>query len=178
MPSIPQSLLWISLVVLWLFVLVPMLVSKRDAVRRTSDVALATRVLNSDAAGRLIKRVGVSAGHRTDPDWRPEEGEYDELDDTDDEDEGDDAPTSSVVMVAAEAPAEEMVPDYLDVDVIDPDSPALPAGEAVTDEETADTDVTLAVEHDGDEEASTTTMLTNTSTSTTRQGYRSPPRNR
>ena len=25
MPSIPQSLLWISLVVLWLFVLVPML---------------------------------------------------------------------------------------------------------------------------------------------------------
>ena len=50
MPSIPQSLLWISLVVLWLFVLVPMLVSKRDAVRRTSDVALATRVLNSDAA--------------------------------------------------------------------------------------------------------------------------------
>ena len=43
MPSIPQSLLWISLVVLWLFVLVPMLISKRDAVRRTSDVALATR---------------------------------------------------------------------------------------------------------------------------------------
>ena len=47
MPSIPQSLLWISLVVLWLFVLVPMLISRRDAVRRTSDVALATRVLNN-----------------------------------------------------------------------------------------------------------------------------------
>jgi len=45
-------------VVLWLFVLVPMLVSKRDAVRRTSDVALATRVLNSDTAARLIKRGG------------------------------------------------------------------------------------------------------------------------
>ena len=58
MPSIPQSLLWISLVVLWLFVLVPMLVSKRDAVRRTSDVALATRVLNSAAAARLIKPAG------------------------------------------------------------------------------------------------------------------------
>ena len=40
MPSIPQSLLWISLVVLWLFVLVPMLINKRDNVRRTSDVAL------------------------------------------------------------------------------------------------------------------------------------------
>ena len=78
MPSIPQSLLWISLVVLWLFVLVPMLVSKRDAVRRTSDVALATRVLNSGAAARLIKRGGPAAGHRSDPDWQPEEDEYDE----------------------------------------------------------------------------------------------------
>jgi hypothetical protein len=152
MPSIPQSLLWISLVVLWLFVLVPMLVSKRDAVRRTSDVALATRVLNSDATGRLIKRVGVSAGHRSDPDWRPEEDEYDDLDDADDEDEdADDAPTSRVVAtVAAEAPAEEMVPDYLDVDVIDPDSPALPAGEAEAEQET-DTEVTLAVEVDDED---------------------------
>jgi hypothetical protein len=148
MPSIPQSLLWISLVVLWLFVLVPMLVSKRDAVRRTSDVALATRVLNSDATGRLIKRVGVSAGHRSDPDWRPQEDEYDELDDVDDEDEdADDAPTSRVVVtVAAAAPAEEMVPDYVDVDIIDPDSPALSVGDAAAEEET-DTEVTFAVEH-------------------------------
>lgn len=61
MPSIPQSLLWISLVVLWLFVLVPMLISKRDAVRRTSDVALATRVLNGGAGARLLKRGGPAA---------------------------------------------------------------------------------------------------------------------
>ena len=74
MPSIPQSLLWISLVVLWLFVLVPMLVSKRDAVRRTSDVALATRVLNGGANSRLIKRNGPAAGHRSDPDWKPPGG--------------------------------------------------------------------------------------------------------
>ena len=59
MPSIPQSLLWISLVVLWLFVLVPMLISKRDAVRRTSDVALATRVLNSGRRARLLGGVAV-----------------------------------------------------------------------------------------------------------------------
>ena len=70
MPSIPQSLLWISLVVLWLFVLVPMLINKRDTVRRTSDVALATRVLNSGAKSRLIKRSGPAAGHRHDPDWQ------------------------------------------------------------------------------------------------------------
>src|SRR6201999_1272492 len=73
MPGIPQSLLWISLVVLWLFVLVPMLVSKRDAVRRTSDVALATRVLNGGAGGRLLNRRGPAAGHRSDPDWTPQD---------------------------------------------------------------------------------------------------------
>ena len=71
MPSIPQSLLWISLVVLWLFVLVPMLISKRDAVRRTSDVALATRVLNTGRGARLLRRGRPAAGHRSDPDWQP-----------------------------------------------------------------------------------------------------------
>ena len=77
MPSIPQSLLWISLVVLWLFVLVPMLINKRDTVRRTSDVALATRVLDSDTKSRLFRRSGPSAGHRHDPDWQ----QADEFDD-------------------------------------------------------------------------------------------------
>ncbi len=80
MPSIPQSLLWISLVVLWLFVLVPMLVSKRDAVRRTSDVALATRVLNSGAAARLLKAgLDLQQGIVVTPDWQPDQDEYDDL---------------------------------------------------------------------------------------------------
>ena len=78
MPSIPQSLLWISLVVLWLFVLVPMLISKRDTVRRTSDVALATRVLNTGRASRLLRRTGPTAGHFSDPDWRPTEADHNE----------------------------------------------------------------------------------------------------
>ena len=75
MPSIPQSLLWISLVVLWLFVLVPMLINKRDTVRRTSDVALATRVLNTRS--RLIRRSGPAAGHRHNPEWKRDEDELD-----------------------------------------------------------------------------------------------------
>ena len=78
MPSIPQSLLWISLVVLWLFVLVPMLISKRDAVRRTSDVALATRVLNGGGSTRLLRRKAPAAGHASDPDWRPSDDDLDE----------------------------------------------------------------------------------------------------
>ncbi|MCH9668671.1 MAG: hypothetical protein K0U80_12540 [Actinomycetia bacterium] len=130
MPSIPQSLLWISLVVLWLFVLVPMLINKRDAVRRTSDVALATRVLNSGPAARLRRRRGPASGHRSDPDWRPREQHVDdELDDL-----ADRAPGRSMVMVTPGAHDVDDDTEYLDVDVVE-DSGALPAGQSVSDDE-------------------------------------------
>lgn len=129
MPSIPQSLLWISLVVLWLFVLVPMLISKRDTVRRTSDVALATRVLNSGRNARLLKRRGPAAGHASDPDWRPSEEDLEE--------EVEPEPVSRAVVRAAAVTVEEKSePDYLDVDVIGEDSGALPVG--VSDREEAE----------------------------------------
>jgi uncharacterized membrane protein len=136
MPSIPQSLLWISLVVLWLFVLVPMLISKRDAVRRTSDVALATRVLNTGRAARLLRRGGPAAGHRSDPDWQPSD---EDLDEDHDEELHDESAERSVVRVAAVETEVDSEPDYLDVDVVDEDSGALPVGasanEAVDEEE-------------------------------------------
>ena len=125
MPSIPQSLLWISLVVLWLFVLVPMLVSKRDTVRRTSDVALATRVLNTGSGARLLKRRKPAAGHHSDPHWRPI---HDDLDDDDREDDFDEtitAPRKAIVLAAATLHTES---PYLDVDVVEEDSGALPIG--------------------------------------------------
>jgi hypothetical protein len=151
MPSIPQSLLWISLVVLWLFVLVPMLISKRDAVRRTSDVALATRVLNG-AGSRLLKRGGPAAGHRSDPHWKPEEdAAEDDLteadhDESEEHEEDDAQPARPVVMKVAAA--EETEPDYLDVDVVE-DSGALPAGAS---EEMAEPDDVEEVEPDDVEE--------------------------
>ncbi len=123
MPSIPQSLLWISLVVLWLFVLVPMLVSKRENVRRTSDAALATRVLNGGRATRLLRRHGPAAGHHSDPHWRPSE---DELDDHDLDERDAPAPKRTVVLAAAAVVVTES--EYLDVEVIDPDTDALPVG--------------------------------------------------
>jgi len=158
MPSIPQSLLWISLVVLWLFVLVPMLISKRDAVRRTSDVALATRVLNSAGGSRLLRRGGPATGHRSDPHWRPSEDEDDDIDDAnlDEMAAGDkkrpNKPTRSVVVIAAVV--EDAEPDYLDVDVVDEDSGALPVGSLAAggqlplmedDEDTADSVIEDAV---------------------------------
>ncbi|MCG5430972.1 hypothetical protein LV457_01500 [Mycobacterium sp. MYCO198283] len=122
MPSIPQSLLWISLVVLWLFVLVPMLISKREAVRRTSDVALATRVLNSGPSARKLRR-GPAAGHRSDPEWQPAADENDDVD-------ADDTETRPLVR-AAETAAPE--PDYLDVDVVE-EEPVAAIEEAPGDE--------------------------------------------
>ncbi|MDT5096586.1 MAG: hypothetical protein QOC76_323 [Mycobacterium sp.] len=147
MPSIPQSLLWISLVVLWLFVLVPMLISKRDAVRRTSDVALATRVLNSTTSSRLLKRAGPASGHRSDPDWRPSEDDLDETydDDAYDDDDEEEEPQTAVVLAAPVI--EDAEPDYLDVDVIEEPVGALPVGASVTEEELGETDeLTLSFE--------------------------------
>lgn len=125
MPSIPQSLLWISLVVLWLFVLVPMLISKRDNVRRTSDVALATRVLNGGGRGaRLLRKRGPAAGHYSDPDWRPNEDEF-YADDDFDGDESTTAPRKTIVLAANEENTDSL---YLDVDIVEEDSGALPVG--------------------------------------------------
>jgi len=154
MPSIPQSLLWISLVVLWLFVLVPMLINKRDTVRRTSDVALATRVVNGQGKSRLIKRTGPAAGHRHDPEWKPAdqfvedypdlvETEMDFAEQRDVIREYDDAVrdarmgvrTRSMVVVAAVSEQRVFEPDYLDVDIVDENSGALPVGEAAAQAE-------------------------------------------
>jgi hypothetical protein len=120
--------------VLWLFVLVPMLINKRDTVRRTSDVALATRVLNSGGrAARLIKRGKPAAGHRSDPEWRPEE----ELDDYDEDETGPVVVTGKpsrgrtvAAVVTVAAVAEEDASEYLDVDVVEMDSGALPVAQA------------------------------------------------
>jgi uncharacterized membrane protein len=155
MPSIPQSLLWISLVVLWLFVLVPMLISKRDAVRRTSDVALATRVLNTGRGARLLRRRRPAAGHRSDPDWQPSDVD---VDDDHDEEFHDESTERSVVRVAAVDTEIDSEPDYLDVDVVDEDSGALPIGESDADEEAID-DVAEAEPEEFEEPAPQTNAL-------------------
>lgn len=145
MPSIPQSLLWISLVVLWLFVLVPMLISKRDNVRRTSDVALATRVLNGGGRGaRLLRRRGPAAGHYSDPDWQPAE-DRDEYDDYVGDD-GVTAPRKTIVLAANEADTDSL---YLDVDIVEEDSGALPVGVSAAQPEELTLDLGLEDAVDG-----------------------------
>lgn len=157
MPSIPQSVLWIGLVVLWLFVLVPMLINKRDVVKRTSDVALATRVLNGKAA-KLLRRTGPAAGHRSDPDFRRED--IDELEDEDDEDstgviasapteeDKDAAQAVKAMAVRKVRPKKIESDDPVDVDVVDEDAIALPAGEAALSDDLEDLEEAPVAETD------------------------------
>ncbi|WP_336084402.1 divisome protein SepX/GlpR [Nocardia sp. SSK8] len=66
----PNSILWIGLVVLWVFVLFPIMADRHPRIRRTTDAALATRVLHRGGAERRI-RIGAAGDHETDPDYRP-----------------------------------------------------------------------------------------------------------
>ncbi|MGN2635899.1 divisome protein SepX/GlpR [Nocardia takedensis] len=66
----PNSILWIGLVVLWVFVLFPILAGRHPRIRQTTDVALATRVLHRGGSKRRMRK-GPAAGHDSDPDYRP-----------------------------------------------------------------------------------------------------------
>jgi hypothetical protein len=117
-----------------LFVLVPMLISKRENVRRTSDVALATRVLNTNGNSRLRRRSGPAAGHYSDPHWKQD----DDLSAFEEDFTRSDATTDSIPVADPEADAPRAVvladqvvveeSEYLDVEVVEMDSGALPIG--------------------------------------------------
>jgi hypothetical protein len=68
----PNSLVWIGLVALSLFVLVPTLVSTREPVRRPSEHTFATRLLHRGGGRKLNRTPTAGAGHRTEADWEPE----------------------------------------------------------------------------------------------------------
>src|SRR5260370_28990948 len=65
-----NSIVWIGLVVLWVFVLFPILADRHPRIRQTTDAALATRVLHRGGSKRRTKS-GPAAGHDSDPDYRP-----------------------------------------------------------------------------------------------------------
>ncbi|MEC3917035.1 divisome protein SepX/GlpR [Nocardia sp. CDC160] len=66
----PNSILWIGLVVLWVFVLFPMLANRHPRIRQHTDAALSTRVLHRGGAKRRTRK-GPATGHETDPDYVP-----------------------------------------------------------------------------------------------------------
>ncbi|QKT05761.1 hypothetical protein HUN08_04070 [Gordonia sp. X0973] len=65
----PNSVLWVCLVAIWLFVLVPMVIQGRPGLRKSTPVAAATRVLKR--GGEAVRNTRVGAGaHPHDPTWK------------------------------------------------------------------------------------------------------------
>ncbi|MFT4202101.1 gephyrin-like molybdotransferase receptor GlpR [Gordonia sp. (in: high G+C Gram-positive bacteria)] len=80
----PNSVLWVCLVAIWLFVLVPMVIQGRPELRKSTPVAAATRVLKRGEEAVRRRRIGAGA-HPHDPDYKPKKpisvaGGIDDLD--------------------------------------------------------------------------------------------------
>ncbi|MFF0529226.1 gephyrin-like molybdotransferase receptor GlpR [Nocardia amikacinitolerans] len=114
----PNSILWIGLVVLWVFVLFPILADRHPRIRQTTDAALATRVLHRGGSKRRMKK-GPAAGHDSDPDYRPTRVQRKRFHSDDAED-------------RMSAPADEQVTEVDEDNEARDDIPALEAGPAAS----------------------------------------------
>ncbi|WP_454195133.1 divisome protein SepX/GlpR [Nocardia sp. Marseille-Q1738] len=149
----PNSILWIGLVVLWVFVLFPMLADRHPRIRRTTDAALATRVLHRGGGKRRLRRKGPAAGHETDPNWRPRRvpREYSHSDDAEDRmTTPADEPVTETDEDNLPVPFDAVGSDIADAEPEDIDAAAADA-DADADADGATDDVTAAP--DDDEEA-------------------------
>ncbi len=137
--AMPNSILWIGLVVLWVFVLFPILADRHPRIRRTTDAALATRVLHRGDSKRRTKS-GPAAGHETDPNWRPRrtQRKYAHSDDAEDRmtTPADDPVTEGDPPAIAESAASHPEPERADAELADPEL----ADPELADTELADTD--------------------------------------
>lgn len=114
----PNSFLWIGLVVLWLFVLFPMLTDRHPRIRRTTDAALATRVLHRGDAKRTVKRSGPAV-HDSYSDWDQAEDWMDDENDVDD--------AGGLVPLESGHYPDDFVPDRRGRGRFDPDADAAAA---------------------------------------------------
>ncbi|MGV9412595.1 divisome protein SepX/GlpR [Nocardia sp. NPDC003693] len=162
----PNSILWIGLVVLWIFVVFPMLTSRHPRIRQHTDAALSTRVLHrGDAKPRTRK--GPATGHETDPDYVPVRRKHHHSDDpedrmtrsddsttagSDDEDFDTDRDSATAVTApsgdAVEKPASEQDPADNDLDAAEQEHPR-----AENEHETAESEDVAAEFDDRDEYA-------------------------
>ncbi|RDB47901.1 hypothetical protein DVB87_10735 [Tsukamurella tyrosinosolvens] len=117
---IPQTLLWVGLIVAWLVVLVPMLAARHPKVNQVSDATLKTRLLHrGGSATRAVRRRIRPAA--TVAEERPAERDDAELDD-----DVDDVEDGRIVLGKTDAVAEDDIADedaeahaYVDSDVDD-----------------------------------------------------------
>ena len=68
----PTSVLWVCLVAVWLFVLVPMVIKGRPQMKKSTDAAKATRLLHRGGTRTRTARRRASGAHPHDPSWKSE----------------------------------------------------------------------------------------------------------
>ncbi|MDH3050391.1 hypothetical protein QEN42_10970 [Gordonia alkanivorans] len=149
----PNSVLWVCLVAVWLFVLVPMVIKGRPQILKSTEAAKKTRLLHrggSRATAPSTARRRSSARHPHDPSWKSSRtatatAVVDEVeDDTETETEDTDVTTKvqRVADVEAEKPTVEATDDTEDV----ADDEADDVTDDVEDDETAEADDDLTDE--------------------------------
>lgn len=145
----PNSVLWVCLVAVWLFVLVPMVIKGRPQILKSTEAAKKTRLLHrggSRATAPSTARRRSSARHPHDPSWKSSRkatatAVVDEVED-DAETETDDADVTTKVQRVADVEADKPTVEATDdTDAEDTDLEDLADGtDEVEDDETAETD--------------------------------------
>ncbi|MGW0038143.1 divisome protein SepX/GlpR [Gordonia sp. NPDC003376] len=124
----PNSVLWVCLVAVWLFVLVPMVIKGRPQVKKSTDVARATRLLHRGGTRTRSVRRRAAGSHPHDPEWKSQRRTT--------------TRTAGATAVIDEADTERDAADT-DLDATDLD---VETGEKVTEKATAVSEATDGVE--------------------------------
>ncbi|MFJ9364967.1 gephyrin-like molybdotransferase receptor GlpR [Nocardia sp. NPDC101769] len=156
----PNSILWIGLVVLWVFVLFPMLANRHPRIRQHTDAALSTRVLHRGGAEQRTRK-GPATGHDTDPDYvpvrrklHPSEDPEDRMTRSDDAAASDEKEVDTEAAPIAEAqtpPAEAPEPEGDSADVVEAADIAAESESEPAESETVAETATAAGESENDE---------------------------
>ena len=159
----PNSVLWVCLVAVWLFVLVPMVIKGRPQMLKSTDIARATRLLHRGGTKTATPRRRVPTRRSEDGSWSRKTKEErlkaklaDDSADVEDADEKT-TPVRRATTEKVEAPVVEAADDVADADLDDPDSEVLDADDADADADDADAengdeDLTDEAEYDEDAE--------------------------
>lgn len=163
----PNSVLWVCLVAVWLFVLVPMVIKGRPQMLKSTDIARATRLLHRGGSKTATPRRRVPTRRSEDGSWSRKTKEErlkaklaDDSADVEDADTDTDAeekatPVRRASTEGVEAPVAESADAAADADLDDADSEVLDADDADADDadaENGDEELTDEAEYDEDAE--------------------------
>ncbi|EON31826.1 hypothetical protein GTC6_15381 [Gordonia terrae C-6] len=154
----PNSVLWVCLVAVWLFVLVPMVIKGRPQILKSTDAARKTRLLHrggSRATTASGSRRRSSARHPHDPSWkssrRSATATLEKDADVENEDDADESKSTTRVRRSGSAKVEKPTVEAVDTDT---DTDTVDAVVEIADDESVNGDASADADGDiADDEA-------------------------